>query len=190
MSINSLSCIQSIIANKTIVPSGPPPIIQTMSNVYTQNPFLYWAGDSGQITKNSNGIVMGFRTTISNQISPYTFKNGYYYVTTSDTISGTNSLGGDLYTTFCGNINNVPDTPWQSPTVYTTSGAYTGTTQTVTSGTTVYGEWVQIRLPYKLYITNYQVNSNAPNNGSYWNNLFTTSFYVCASNDGTTLDND
>jgi hypothetical protein len=124
MSINSLSCIQSIIANKTIVPSGPPPIIQTMSNVYTQNPFLYWSGDSGQITTNSKGIVMGFRTTISNQISPYTFKNGYYYVTTSDTISGTNALGGDLYTTFCGNINNVPDTPWQSPTVYTTSEQY------------------------------------------------------------------
>ena len=48
-----------------------------------------------------------------------------------------------------GEINNVPDTPYQSPLVYNASGIYTGSNSTVTSGVTVMGEWIQLqKIPY------------------------------------------
>ena len=145
------------------------------------------AGDSGTIIKNASNQVIALRTTVSNQISPWTFKNGVYYVKNSETTSTVNNLGWNLNTQFYGDRNGVADTPWQSPATYSSTGAYTGSISTVTSSgtTTIYGEFIQIQLlPYKLYITSYQLHTNAVNINANWNNYFTKSFYICASNDG------
>jgi hypothetical protein len=80
----------------------------------------------------------------------------------------------------------------QSPSTYNSAGAYTGSVSTVTSGTTVLGEWMQIQLPYTLWVTTYNVFSFAGNNGSTWAQMFPKSFYLCGSNNGstwTTIDN-
>lgn len=186
MSINCLACTQSIV-NKN--PSGPvlPAIQQTMTNIYTLNPFFYWGGDSGTIVNNASGKVIAYRQTVPNQISPFLFKNGMYYAKTSETTATVNNQNWDLYTNYMGDYNNIADTPWLSPTTYNAStGVYAGSVSTTTSGTTVNGEWIQLQIPYKLYITSYQVHTNAANVGAGANAYFPKSFYLCASNDGTT----
>ena len=170
-----------------------PPIIQSMTNVYPQNPFLYFSGDSGTIIRNASNNVISFRQTISNQISPYTFKNGLYYFKVSEQTSSTNVgiANWNLFTNLCGDINGVADTPYTSPAVYLNNGNYNGSNSTISSGNTINGEWIQFQLPYKLYLTNYQIHTNASSAGAAWNNFFTKSFYLCGSNDGvnwTTLD--
>ncbi len=74
----------------------------------------------------------------------------------------------------------------QSPSTYNSAGAYTGSVSTVTSGTTILGEWMQIQLPYTLYVTTYNVFSAVGYNGSTWAQMFPKSFYLCGSNNGTT----
>ena len=191
MSINSLACVQSIV-NKNQKGDGLPPIVLSMTNIFPWNPAAYWSGDAGTIVYNASGKIIAFRQTVNNQIAPYTFKNGLYYTKVSETTTTVNNQSFALYTTFMGEINNVPDTPYLSPLVYNASGVYTGSNSTVTSGVTVYGEWLQLQIPYFLYITSYQIHTNAPSAGSTWNQYFTKSFYLCASNDGvtwTTIDN-
>ena len=39
----------------------------------------------------------------------------------------------------------------------TDSGAYIGTVSTLVNGSTIIGEFVQIQLPYTLYVTSYSV---------------------------------
>ena len=192
MSINSLACVESIV-NKNQKGDGLPPIVLSMTNIFPWNPAAYWSGDAGTIVYNASGKVIAFRQTVNNQIAPYTFKNGLYYTKVSETTTTVNNQNFALYTTFMGEINNVPDTPYQSPLVYNASGVYTGSNSTVTSGVTVMGEWIQLQIPYFLYITSYQIHTNAPGAGaSPWNQYFTKSYYLCASNDGvtwTTIDN-
>lgn len=191
MSINSLACVQSIV-NKNQKGDGLPPIVLSMTNIFPWNPGFYWSGDAGTIVYNASGKVIAFRQTVNQQIAPYTFKNGYYYAKVSETTTTVNNQTYDLYTSYMGEINNVPDTPYLSPLVYNASGVYTGSNSTVTSGVTVMGEWIQLQIPYFLYITSYQIHTNAPGAGPTWNQYFTKSFYLCASNDGvtwTTIDN-
>ena len=195
MSINSLACIQSISSKcNSTGPPPPPAVIQTMTSIYFDNPFFYMGGDSGTLVNNASGKLIAFRQTVTNQISPWTFKNGIYYVKNSETTSTVNTgvYAWDLYTQFCGDRNGIADTPWQSPATYNNTGSYTGSISTLTSGVTVYGEWIQIQLPWKLYLTSYQLHSASSIGGANWNNFFTKSFYICGSNDGVnwvTLDN-
>jgi hypothetical protein len=74
----------------------------------------------------------------------------------------------------------------QSPSTYNSSGAYTGSVSTVTSGVTVLGEWMQIQLPYTLWVTTYNVFSGVNGGGGAWAQMFPKSFYLCGSNNGTT----
>ena len=106
--------------------------------------------------------------------------NGTYYFLSSSTTS--TSIGANLFYSFYG--DGVPDV-FLGPTNYDTAGTYTGSVSTLVSGTTVYGEWQQIQLPYTLYVTTYSVNANTGGGGA-WSPYFPKSFYLCGSNDGTT----
>lgn len=152
MSINSLACIQSMSSKcNSNGPPPPPAVISTFANFYLSLP--YFGADSGTIVNNASGKLIAFRYTVTNQVSPNAFKNGMYYIKNSETTSTVNNLTWDLYTNFCGDWNGVADTPWQSPATYDNAGAYTGSVSTLTSGVTVYGEWIQIQLPCKVYLT-------------------------------------
>ena len=112
--------------------------------------------------------------------------NGTYSFLTSST--STSVIGGNLFLTFYG--DSIPDV-FLSPANYSSTGAYVGSVTTLVSGSPISGEWIQIGLPYTLYITTYSINSNV-NGGPSWNYLFPKSFYLCGSNDGTnwsTVDN-
>jgi hypothetical protein len=99
------------------------------------------------------------------------------------------SNGGYLSYAFSG--ENSADI-LQSPSTYNSSGAYTGSVSTVSSGTTVLGEWMQIQLPYTLYVTTYNVFTKVNGAGPTWAQMFPKSFYLCGSSNGstwTTIDN-
>ena len=180
MSINCLSTIQCIINKK-----GAGPVTQISLN-YAQNPMpsnpnAFFSAQSAIVHNSANSQITACDCTITNQTGSYTFANGVYSFLCSSTSAG--SPGGSLVDAFVGtNVYNV----WLSPLNYNASGIYTGTASTVSSGTTVTGEWQQIKLPYKLIITTYSVNSNAVGGGGAWNQMFPKSFYLCGSNDGTT----
>jgi len=180
MSINCLSSVQCIINKKG---SGPMTQISLTSvqNPQPYNPNGFFSAQSGVLNTSANGAITACSCTITNQTGIYTFANGVYSFLCSSTSAG--SPGGSLFDAFVGtNVYNV----WLSPLNYNASGVYIGSASTVSSGTTVTGEWQQIKLPYKLIITTYSVNSNNTGGGPAWNQMFPKSFYLCGSNDGTT----
>lgn len=186
MSINLLSCIQSI-ANDS--KAGPITEINLTGeiNPMPYNPTAFFIAQSAIVRNSANSQITACDCTITNQTGNFTFANGVYSFLCSSTSAG--SPGGSLVDAFVGtNVYNV----WLSPLNYNASGAYIGTASTVSSGTTVNGEWQQIKLPYTLYITTYSVNSNAVGGGGTWNQMFPKSFYLCGSTNGstwTTIDN-
>ena len=181
MSINCLACIQSIINKK----SAAGPLTQiVLTDAYSpapHNPYAYFSAQTAIVRTSANSAITACSCTITNQTGNYTFANSVYSFLCSSTSAG--SPGGSLVDAFSGtSVYNV----WLSPLNYNASGIYFGSASTVTSGTTVTGEWQQIKLPYKLIITTYSVNSNNAGGGSQWNQMWTKSFYFCGSNDGTT----
>jgi len=186
MSINSLSCVQSLIIKKA--PAGLPAIIATITNTQAPAPFQpgFYLTPATSVKNSSNGQISECSCIVSNQTSPYTFCNGTYYFLTSSTTS--TAVGSNLCLTFYG--DSVPDA-WLGPPNYNSSGTYTGSVSTTVSGSSITGEWIQIQLPYTLYIATYSVNANT-NGGPSWNYMFPKSFYLCGSTDGTnwtTIDN-
>ena len=179
MSINSLSCIQSVIIKKTA--AGIPAVIATITNTQAPGPFQpgFYLTASTSVRNSSNNQISQCTAIVSNQTSPYTFMNGTYSFLTSSTTS--TAIGGNLVLSFYG--DSVPDI-FLSPANYNSSGTYTGSVSTNVGGTNITGEWMQIQLPYTLYITTYSINANI-NGGPSWNYLFPKSFYLCGSTDGT-----
>ena len=188
MSINSFSSVQSFINKKTKAASLPP-TIQAITNAAAPGPFSpYYYLEPTATTRSSNNQVIACTCVITNQTAPYTFLNGTYYMSSS-CLPTQSSNGGYLSYAFNGSSSAEI---LQSPSTNNSSGAYTGSVSTVTSGTTVLGEWMQIQLPYTLWVTTYNVFSFAGNNGSTWAQMFPKSFYLCGSNNGstwTTIDN-
>ena len=182
MSINSFSSVQSFINKKTKAAVVVPPIIATISNVNAPAPFqpFTYLLTATSVRNSSNGLMSECTSIVSNQTSPYAFTNGTYFFKSSSTI--TTAIGGTLFYAFCG--TEVPDV-FLTPAKYNDSGIYTGTTTTNVGGSTISGEWIEIRLPYTLYVTTYSVNGNLGGGGS-WNPYVPKSFYLCGSNDGTT----
>ena len=180
MSINSLSSIQSVILKRNVV-AVTPSVIATITNANAPAPFQ----PGGYLTaltpvyNSSNSQISACSANLTNQTSPYTFMNGTYNFLTSSTTS--TAIGGTLVLSFYG--TSVPDI-WLSPANYNSSGIYTGSVSTVVSGSSVTGEWMQIKLPYTLYVTTYSVNANI-NGGPSWNYLFPKTFTLCGSMDGT-----
>ena len=179
MSINCLSSVQSIILKKP--PAGLPAVIATITNTQAPAPFQpgFYLTAATSVKNSSNNQISECTCIVSNQTSPYTFMNGTYYFLTSSTTS--TAIGSNLVLTFYG--DSVPDA-WLGPPNYNSSGTYTGSVSTTVGGSSITGEWIQIRLPYKLYITTYSINANI-NGGPSWNYMFPKSYYLCGSNDGT-----
>ena len=181
MSINSFSSIQSVILKRK-VGSVTPSVIATITNAQAPGPFQpgSYLTPATSVRNSSNNQISECSANLTNQTSPYTFMNGTYNFLTSSTTS--TAIGGSLVLSFYG--TSVPDI-WLSPANYNSSGVYTGSVSTVVSGSSVTGEWMQIKLPYTLYVTTYSVNANI-NGGPSWNYLFPKSFTLCGSNDGST----
>ena len=181
MSINSFSSVQSFINKKTKA-AVVGPVIATISNLNAPAPFqpFFYLSESTTVRNSSNGWVSECTCIVSNQTSPYGFTNGTYFFKSSSTI--TTAIGGTLFYAFCG--TEVPDV-FLTPAKYNDSGIYTGTTSTIVDGSNILGEWMQIQLPYTLYVTTYSINGNLSGGGS-WNAYVCKSFYFCGSNDGTT----
>lgn len=181
MSINSLASMQSLTLRNKRLPAGPPPIIATITNTQAPAPFQpgFYLTAATSVRNSSNNQISQCTANVSNQTSPYTFMNGTYSFLTSSTTS--TAIGGTLVLSFYG--DSVPDI-FLSPANYNSSGTYTGSVSTNVDGTSITGEWMQIQLPYTLYITTYSINANI-NGGPSWNYLFPKSFYLCGSTDGT-----
>jgi len=160
----------------------------------------------------SNKQLTSMTSTISgvnnNSIVGYE-PNGNYEVKTSsyynDTVQGFNAFNDNIQTYWeCDNINNpnyqLGKTSYPQYTQKTYGGdipsSYLGggaennkNTWTTKVGpnenkTDLQGEWIQIRIPYKLYLTSYSITT--PTFSGY--NTFPTNFTLVASNDGETWD--
>ena len=179
MSINCLACTQNL-ANKN--GSGAPTSINITSTSAPGpfNPFYYLTATTS--TKSSDGVIISCTCVISNQTAPYTFCNGNYYMTSS-CLTTQVSGGGDLYLAFNGNgSGNI----FLSPYTYNSSGGYTGTVSTTVSGSAITGEWMGIQIPYKLWVTTYNIFTNAAGGGGSWNSMFPKNYTLAGSNNGTT----
>ena len=187
MSINSLACVQSFVSKRKA--GGLPATIQAITNAnapFAFNPFYYPTPTA--TTRSSNNQVIACTVVVTNQTAPYTFLNGTYYMSTS-CLTTQISNGGNPFNSWSGEASAETI---QSPSTYNSAGAYTGSVSTVTSGTTVMGEWMQIQLPYTLYVTTYNVFTGVNGGGPNYAQMFPKSFYFCGSNDGitwTTIDN-
>ena len=183
MSINSFSSVQSFVnKKKVVVPVIVGPVIATITNEKAPSPFQpsFYLSAATSVRNSSNNTISECTSIVSNQTSPYTFTNGTYFFKSSSTIS--TAIGGTLFFAFSG--TDVPDV-FLTPAKYNDSGIYTGTTTTNVDGSNILGEWMQIQLPYTLYVTTYSLNANVGGGGS-WNAYFPKSFYLCGSNDGVT----
>ena len=150
MSINSFSSVQSFINKKTKA-AVVPFVIATISNLNAPapfQPFFYLSEATSVRNSSNNGVSECTCVVISNQTSPYTFTNGTYFFKTSSTLS--TAVSGAISMSFYG--DSVPDV-FLGPVKYNDSGTYTGTTTTNVGGSTISGEWIEIRLPYTLYVT-------------------------------------
>ena len=183
MSINSFSSVQSFVNKKNVVvPVVVGPVIATISNTNAPGPFqpFFYLTAATSVRNSSNNQISECTSIVSNQTSPYTFKNGTYFFKSSSTVSTT--IGGTLFYAFHG--DSVPDV-FLTPDKYNDSGIYTGSVSTNVGGSNILGEWMQIQLPYTLYVTTYSINGNLGGGGS-WNAYVPRSFYLCGSNDGAT----
>ena len=170
MSINCLASVQSIINKKSAAGPLTQIVLTDAYNPAPHNPYAYFSAQTAIVRTSANSAITACSCTITNQAGNYTFANGVYSFLCSSTSAG--SPGAGLVDAFSGtSVYNV----WLSPLNYNASGIYFGSASTVTSGTTVTGEWQQIKLPYKLIITTYSVNSNNAGGGSQWNQMWTMS---------------
>ena len=181
MSINSIASIQSFISKKKVVAAPVVgPVIATITDAQAPGPFQPggYLTAINKVFNSSNGQISACSANLTNQTAPYTFMNGTYNFLTSSTT--TTTIGGELVLSFYG--TSVPAI-YLTPDKYNSSGIYTGSTSTNVGGSNILGEWMQIHLPYTLYVTTYSVNANT-GGGPSWNYLFPKSFYLCGSNDG------
>lgn len=146
--------------------------------------------------------VLGINSTSYNYNEAtglYTFQNGQYDISfTSYDVSYSNFLPSTRYAAFDNSNNTLWSSGYRSTDGYTqkpyntTTGEYIGggtgkfwTTEVQGVGT-VSGEWLQIKLPYKLKMTRYQIGYN--NIGIKWREgpLYNTStgIGVCVSKNG------
>lgn len=134
--------------------------------------------------------------------------NGKYEVKTSsyynDTTQGFNAFNDNQKYWECDNINNPNYQPGKTsypqytqkpyggkiPSSYLGGGAENNKNTWITkvgpneNKTDIGGEWIQIRIPYKLYLTSYSITTPTFSG----NNTFPTKFTLVASNDGETWD--
>lgn len=118
------------------------------------------------------------------------YKNGQYLASSSS-----NSNNHLAYNAFnkdslayweCGNTNTDSNPPYRNdPYINASPSSYIGVKpeyiiKTLVGNTNVEGEWIQIELPYKVYLTNYSILPKQDIN----NQQFPQKFYLLGSNDG------
>ena len=113
----------------------------------------------------------------TNAISGQTVGNGNYVV------SASSEYGSSLYAWY--GFDRNPSTLWAGAGNYSsTTGAYTSLTYyTTVNGTNLYGEWLQIQMPYPIILSNYSIQGRA--DGAF---DFQTPYVwvILGSNDGST----
>ena len=120
-------------------------------------------------------------TTISG-VMPFLL-NGIYQASSSSEYS----IDYSGVKAFVYNNNFWNSTFWNSGGAYNGSGTFIGTTVTSVRAPNlinVYGEWVQVKLPYALSITEYSMTPRS----DFYKYQFPKSWYLVGSNDGTTWD--
>ena len=150
-----------------------------------------------ETVKNPNGVITSCTVLMTNQTDNYSFMNGDYLFSCSSPDSATipSNQKVNIYQMFYGtNFSDI----FLTANAYQDSGNYYGKevtavrevkeTSTSTSSSSsqkdlvtvsVSGEWIQIQIPYKLFVTGYSLNTNNMN-------YLPSSYYFCGSNDGTT----
>lgn len=164
-----------------------------------------------QATPIPNKVLTSMTSTISN-VKNYSITgyepNGIYEVKTSsyynDTTQGFNAFNDNTQYWECDNINNPNYQPGKKsypqytqktyggdvPSSYLGGGAENNRNTWVTkvgpnaNKTDLKGEWIQIKLPYKIYLTKYSITT--PTFSGY--NTFPVKFTLVGSNDGETWD--
>jgi len=164
-----------------------------------------------QATPIPNKVLTSMTSTISNvnnnSITGYE-PNGKYEVKTSsyynDTTQGFNAFNDNTRYWECDNINNPNYQPGKTSYPQYTQKTYAGDVPSSYLGgdaennrntwvtkvgpnankTELKGEWIQIKLPYKLYLTKYSMKT--PTFSGY--NTFPVKFTLVGSNDGETWD--
>ena len=185
MSINCLSSVQCII-NKKQGASLPPGVvvITSLNAPAVFSPFYYW--NPTQTTLSSNNVIIGCTCVGANQTAPYTFLNGTYVMSTSCLPSQICNGATLNALPYCFSGDQSADQFHSAQGVYNTSGVYTGSVSTTVSGSAVTGEWMQIKLPYKLLVTTYTLMTGAAGGGGTYNQMFPKNFTFAGSNNGTT----
>jgi hypothetical protein len=117
---------------------------------------------------NSNNV------TISGNNGVYAYQNGSYTTSSSSFLDG----NWQAYKAFVNGQDKFSSWLSNGNTYSSSDEVCNGKISTVTNGTSLLGEWVQIVLPYELSLVRYQLN---PKN-SYYLGL---SWYILGSNDGT-----
>jgi len=121
-----------------------------------------------------NQTFTGKTLLVSNITGYYSYTNGMYDASASNTSSTQYP-----YLAF----NGTTSTYWKSTGTYT-SGIYGGTLTTTVSGTSRSGEWLQIQLPYSVYLSSYSIMSYIASAATDTN--YPQIWYVAGSTNGTT----
>ena len=126
---------------------------------------------------------------IDSEVNVNSFKNGNYLVSASSI----GSKGNDAYNVFRnqkvnGWTSGNPNTGFSNFSYQQNTGNYIGGgygylfSTGIVGGTVIYGEWIQIKLPYDINITSYNLLSYFPNSQSKCPQMFS----VVGSKDGFT----
>lgn len=126
---------------------------------------------------------------VDSEVGSNSFKNGKYIVSGSSI----GSKGNDVYNVFrnqkvTGWTSGNPNTGFSNFSYEQNTGNYIGGgygylfNTGIVGGTVIYGEWVQIKLPYDINITSYNLLSYFPNSQSKCPQMFS----VVGSKDGYT----
>ncbi len=124
-------------------------------------------------------------TTITNQVGDNNYRNGLY-LTSVSSISGSSFAYKGFDNTASTFWDSKSDGSGYGQTPYSGGNYRGGIGYGNYASTTVElygnkdGEWIQIRLPYSLFLTSYSI----ANRSGSWTGRFSKKFYVTGSNDG------
>jgi hypothetical protein len=119
-------------------------------------------------------------TNYSTTISGQSYGNGLYVASAS---SDFGAVWNDLERPFAAFDYSLTDIHWtiESRYVYNNGSSYSGSVSTTVSGTTYNGEWLQLKLPVPIILSNYVLYPWAIDV-----NRSPNSFIIAGSNDGST----
>jgi hypothetical protein len=151
--------------------------IYNFENIYPSSTFFLVTVTPVPLTSSTNySFTTDGSTSVTTATGNYIYANGTYVITATSEYAGWPGYSMfNAYTTgYKGWFTNNSS--------YNGDGTYSGGTSTVSSGSTIKGEYCQIKLPYKLNLTSYSTQSIS----GIYDITSVKLFYLVASNDGTT----